>query len=367
MANFAYKFRIYPTDEQRVFFAKTFGCARLIYNIMLEDKIKYYEENNKMLHNTPAQYKDEFPFLKEVDSLALSNTQLNLESAFKSFFRDSKRVGFPKFKSKRKSKKSYTTNNQHGTIYIKNGYIRLPKVGEVRIEQHRKIKDDSTIKNVTISQSPSGKYYASIVVEYENQVTPREIKSVIGLDFSMNGLYVDSEGNHAEYPRFYRKAEVRLARQQRKLSKMQRGSNNYEKQRIIVAKEYEKVANKRKDFLHKQSRAITKLYDAVCIEDLSMQSMSQALNFGKSVSDNGWGMFTRMLEYKLESLGKRLIKVEKYYPSSQVCSVCEYQNKDTKDLSLREWTCPACGTHHDRDKNAAENIKYRGIQILLGY
>lgn len=367
MANCAYKMRIYPSIEQKILLEKTFGCVRFIYNKMLGDKITYYEKNHKMLRNTPAQYKSEFLFLKEVDSLALSNAQLHLELSFKNFFKDPKHIGYPKFKSKKKSKKSYTTNNQQGTIYLENGYIRLPKVGKVRIKQHRKIKEDSIIKNVTISQSPSGKYYASIVVEYESQVKPQEIKRVIGLDFSMHELYIDSEGNKAEYPRYYRKAEERLAREQRRLSKMKYGSNNYEKQRVIVSKQHEKVSNKRKDFLHKQSRAITKSYDAVCIEDLNMKSMSGALNFGKSVHDNGWGIFVRMLEYKLESLGKRLIKIDKYYPSSQTCSVCEYQNKDTKDLSLRVWTCPRCGTHHDRDKNAAENIKYAGIQMLLGY
>lgn len=366
LRNKAYKMRLYPNDEQIIMLEKTFGCVRFIYNKMLGDKITYYKENHKMLHNTPAQYKIEYQFLKTCDSLALANAQLHVESSFKNFFRDPKHNGFPKFKSKKRSKKTYTTNNQNGTIYIDNGYIRLPKIGKIKVKQHRKLKEGSKIKNATVSQNASGEYYISVLVEYDNQVKPHEIKKVIGLDFSMHELYVDSEGIKAEYPRYYRKAEVKLAREQRKLSKMKYGSNNYEKQRVIVAKQHEKVANKRKDFLHKQSRMIVNLYDAVCIEDLNMKSISGTLNFGKSVSDNGWGMFARMLEYKLEDLGKILIKINKYYPSSQTCSVCEYQNKETKDLSLREWICPECGTQHNRDINAAENIKYAGIQMLLG-
>ena len=249
---------------------------------------------------------------------------------------------------------------------IENGYIRLPKIGKVKIKQHRKFKENSIIKSATITKNSSGEYYISVLVEYESQVKPHEINNVIGLDFSMPELYIDNKGNRAEYPRYYRKSEVRLKREQRKLSKMKYGSNNYEKQRVKVAKQHEKVANKRKDFLHKQSRTIANSYDAVCIEDISMKNMAQVMRFGKSVSDNGWGMFVRMLEYKLENLGKKLIKIDKYYPSSQVCSVCEYQNKETKDISIREWTCPKCGTNHERDKNAAENIKYRGMQLLLG-
>lgn len=364
MANIAYKYRLYPTTEQIQMFHKTFGCGRFIYNKMLSDKIEFYKENKKTLHNTPAQYKDEFKFLKEVDSLALANVQLNLERAFQNFFRDDN-VGFPRFKSKKRSKKSYTTNNQNGSIRIENGCIKLPKVGYVKMKQHRAIKDDYMLKSATISETSDGKFYCSILFEYACHVQPKEIETVIGLDYSMHELYIDSEGNSANYPRYYREAEERLKSAQRKLSHMEYGSNNYEKQRIRTATLSRKVANQRRDFLHKESRKIANSFDCVCIEDLNMKDMSQALHFGKSVFDNAWGMFVGFLEYKLELLGKRLIKIDKFYPSSQTCSVCEYQNKGTLDLSLREWTCPECGTHHDRDKNAAENIKYAGIQKLL--
>lgn len=364
MANKAYKLRIYPTDEQKVLFAKTFGCVRFIYNRMLSDKIKHYEQTKKKLNNTPAQYKIEYPWLKEVDSLALANAQLNLQTAYNNFFSNPK-TGFPKFKSKHKNRKSYTTNNQKGSVRIKDRYLKLPKVGLVRVKQHRNIPSDYILKSVTISQTPSGKYYASILFEYETQVQEQTLQSFLGLDFSMHELYKDSNGNEPEYPRYYRQAEKRLKREQRKLSLMKKGFNNRDKQRIKVAKLHEKIANQRKDFLHKQSRQITNVYDCVCVEDLDMKAMSQTLNFGKSVHDNGWGMFVAFLQYKLEEQGKRLVKVDRFFASSQTCSCCGYKNTETKNLSIRAWDCPECGTHHDRDVNAAINIKNEGMRIAL--
>ena len=366
LANKAYKFRIYPNEEQKVLFAKTFGCVRFIYNQMLADKIEYYKETKKKLNNTPAQYKTEFEWLKEVDSLALANAQMNLQKAYNNFFTNPK-TGFPKFKSKHKNRKSYTTNNQKGSITLENGYLKLPKAnGLIQVKQHRQIPSDYKIKSVTISQTPSGKYYASILFEYENQVQEKEdLNKFLGLDFSMKELYRDSNGNEPCYPRYYRKSEKRLKREQRKLSLMEKGSSNRYKQRIKVAKLHEKVANQRKDFLHKQSRQIANAYDCVCIENLDMKAMSQCLKFGKSVSDNGWGMFTVFLKYKLEETGKRLVKIDKFFASSQLCNVCGYKNTETKDLSVREWDCPNCGTHHDRDINAAINIRNEGMRIVF--
>ena len=361
--NKAYKFRIYPNEEQSVMFAKTFGCVRFIYNRMLSDKIKHYEETKQKLNNTPAQYKMEFEWLKEVDSLALANAQINLQTAYNNFFRDPK-IGFPKFKSKKSSRKSYTTNYVNGNIVIKDSHIRLPKVGFVKMKQHRLIPENYTLKSVTVSQTASGKYYASILFEYENQVQEQTPQSFLGLDYSMHELYKDSDGNAPAYPRYYRKAEKKLAREQRKLSHMQKGSNNRNKQRIKVAKIHEKVSNQRKDFLHKQSRKIVNSCDCVCIEDLNMKAMSQTLHFGKSVSDNGWGMFVTFLKYKLEEQGKRLVKVDKFFASSQTCSCCGYINKETKNLTVRAWDCPQCGTHHDRDINAAINIRNEGMRLV---
>ena len=363
----AYKFRIYPTDEQKILFQKTFGCCRFIWNQMLSDKMKYYEKEKKMLKCTPAQYKKTYDWLREVDSLALANVQLQLQSAFSKFFKE-KKIGFPRFHSKRKSKKSYTTNAVGNNISLVDNYIKLPKAGMVKIRRHRDMIDGK-IKSVTVSQSATGQYFASLLVEYESQVLQQNDKSkTIGLDFSMHELYVDSNGQVADYPHFYRRAEKRLAKAQRKLSKMYRKgskkqSHRYEKQRLKVAKLHEYVSNQRKDYLHKISKTLTDENDYICIEDLNMQSMSQGLHFGKSVHDNGWGMFVNMLRYKSKRKGKHLIVIDKWFPSSQTCHVCGCVYSKTKDLSVRSWTCPDCGTVHDRDINAAINIRTEGLRL----
>lgn len=361
--NKAYKFRIYPNSEQRTILAKTFGCVRFIYNRMLSDKIKHYEETKQKLNHTPAQYKKKFEWLKEVDSLALANAQRNLQTAYHNFFRSPK-VGFPKFKSKKSNRRSYTTNCVNGNISIENGSIKLPKVGLVKLKQHRLISSDYKLKSVTVSQTPSGKYYASVLFEYENQVQQIEPQTFLGLDFSMHELYKDSNGSEPQYPRYDRQAEKRFKREQRKLSFMQKGSRNRDKQRTKVAKMHEKAANQRKDFLHKQARQIANAYDCVWIENLDMKAMVQSLNFGKSVRDNGWGIFTTYLKYKLEDMGKQLLKVDKFFASSQICSCCGYKNTATKNLAIRMWDCPECGTHHDRDVNAAINIRNEGMRII---
>lgn len=361
--NKAYKFRIYPNVEQRTMLAKTFGCVRFIYNRMLSDKIKHYEETKQKLNNTPAQYKNEFDWLKEVDSLALANAQMNLLTAYNNFFKSPK-IGFPKFKSKKSNRKSYTTNCVNGNISIADGYIKLPKVGFVKLKQHRNNPIGYKLKSVTVSQTPSGKYYVSVLFEYENQVQKQTPLTFLGIDFSMHELYKDSNGNEPCYPRYYRQSEKKLAKEQRKLSKMQKGSRNRSKQRIKVAKLHEKVANQRKDFLHKQSRQIVDAYDCICIETLDMKAMAQSLNFGKTVADNSWGMFVTFLQYKLEEMGKQLVKVDKFFASSQTCNVCGYKNPETKNLSVRVWNCPECGAHHDRDINAAINIRNEGMRLV---
>ena len=349
IVNRAYKFRLYPNEEQKIMFAKTFGCVRFIYNKMLEDKIKHYQETKEKLNNTPSQYKSEFEWLKEVDSLALANAQMNLQSAYNNFFRSPK-VGFPKFKSKRKDKNSYTTNNQNGTVSIIGGKLRLPKVGLVKIIQHRTI--------------PSNQNYVSILVEFEKEIPNVQLDKAkaLGLDYASHSFYVDSQGREANCPKFYRSAQVVLSKEQRKLSLMKYGSNNYEKQRVRVAKIQEHIANQRKDWLHKLSFELAELYDYICVEDINMQNMAQSLKLGKSTNDNGFGMFRMFLAYKLAERGKRLVKIDKWFPSSKMCRFCGCVNKDLK-LSDRVWTCE-CGAVLNRDENAAINIMNIGLSMV---
>lgn len=364
MANRAYKFRLYPNKEQEILFAKTFGCVRFIYNQMLADKIAHYKETGEKLNNTPAQYKKEFEWLKEVDSLALANAQMNLQTAYNNFFRD-KKVGFPKFKSKKRNKSSYTTNNQNGTIQIIDGKLKLPKVGFVKVKQHRVISDDQIIKSATITRTPSGKYYASILVEYEQVIPNIELSKdkAIGLDYASHSFYVDSQGREADYPKFYRKAQDKLAREQRKLSHMKYGSNNYQKQRMIVAKVQEHTVNQRKDWIHKLSTKLANKYDIVCVENINMQNMARSLKLGKSTNDNGFGMFRDILSYKLLDRGKVLVKIDKWFPSSKLCRYCGTVNSELT-LSDRVWIC-SCGAVINRDKNAAINIMNEGLRMVF--
>lgn len=363
--NSAYKHRLYPTTEQQILFARTFGCCRKVYNLMLADKIAYYEETGKKLSCTPAQYKEDYPFLKEVDSLALANTQLHLQAAYNNFFRD-KKVGFPKFKSKRKAKKSYTTNNQKGSIAVTENTVKLPKIGFVKAVIHRKAPKDWVIKSATVSHEADGSYYVSVLYEYNETVTVSVDESkVIGLDYKSNGLYADSKGNVTDMPHFYRQSQKRLARQQRKLSRKvgnKKKSENYKKQQRRVNRIHRKIANQRKDYLHKLSAEITNQYDIICVEDLNMQSLSnKGFGNGKATMDNGYGMFLRFVEYKQQSKGHVLIKVDKFYPSSQLCSRCGHKQK--LELSDRVYRCPVCNNVIDRDTNAAINIETEGLRI----
>lgn len=356
--NKAYKYRLYPTVEQALLIRKTFGCVRFVYNIMLAERKEIFESLKKIKQPTPAKYKKAFEWLKEVDSLALANAQLNLNKAYNAFFKGNAR--FPKFKCKR-NRQSYTTNVVNGNIQLSDGHIKLPKLKWVKIRQHRAIPSDHNIKSCTLSMTASGKYYISILTEYEKKIVSREIKTVVGLDFAMDGLFVDSQGEKANYPKFYRQMLHKLAREQRKLSRKKRGSSNRNKQRIRVAKIQEKVANQRRNFLHQKSKELVANFDAVIIEDLDMKGMAQALHFGKSVHDNGWGMFTSFLKYKLDEQGKQLVKINKWFPSTKICSSCG--SKQSLPMHIRTYIC-SCGLDFDRDYNAALNIKKEGIRLL---
>ena len=371
--NKAIKYRLYPTAEQTVLFAKTFGCCRKVYNLMLSDKIKSYEETGKFITVTPAKYKTEYPYLKEVDSLALANVQINLLNAFKNCFSKSrkKKNGFPKFKSAKHNKKSYTTNNQKGTVAITHNAIKLPKIGMVKAKIHRQPGANWIVKSATISQERDGSFYVSVLFEFEQTVVNVPISdNVIGLDYASDGLYVDDKGNVGTNHKYYRESHKKLAKEQRKLSrkigsrKGESKSNNYMKQLHKVNKIYRHISNQRLDNLHKISTEIANQYDIVCVESLNMRAMSNhGFGNGKATLDNGYGMFLYMLEYKLADRGKYFVKVDKWFRSSQLCHCCGMLHPEMKDIRIRTMRCN-CGLIMNRDQNAAINIKFEGLRIL---
>lgn len=377
MANKAIKYRIYPTTEQRILFAKTFGCCRKVYNFMLSDKIDGYKATGKFPTVTPTKYKKDYPYLKEVDSLALANKQLDLQAAFRNRFSKSrkKKNGFPKFKSAKHSRKSYTTNNQKGTVAIIGNGIKLPKVGIVRAVIHREPNIGWIIKSATVSQESDGKYYISILFEYDTTVINYTVDTAnsIGLDYASDGLYVDSNGNKGTNHKYYRESHDKLTKEQRRLSRKvgnKKGStksNNYLKQLRKVNKIHKHIANQRLDNLHKISTEIANQYDVVCVESLNMRAMSnKGFGNGKATLDNGYGMFLNMLEYKLTDRGKYLVKVDKWFPSSQICHNCGCLHPEMKDLKIRIMDCD-CGYRIGRDQNAALNILQEGLRLLKQY
>jgi len=364
----AYKIRLYPNDEQKTFFAKSFGCTRFIWNKMLADKIEHYQANKTELKNTPAQYKKQFEWLKEVDSLALANVQQNLRAAYGKFFKQG--LGFPKFK-KKGQRDSYTTNNQKGTVAITNNTVKLPKIGHIRATFPDRI--NGLIKSATVSRTPSGKYFASILVETVIDELPKT-QSNIGIDLGLTNVIVLSDGTKVANPKFLSKLQDKLAKEQKILAKRRAvakaanrklsDSRNYQKQKLKVAKVYEQITNCRHDFLHKLSINIIKNHDVMVIEDLNVKGMIKNRKLAKAISDSSWSAFTTMLAYKADWYGKQLVKVDRWYPSSKTCSGCAHVlTKSELPLSVRSWQCPSCLQHNDRDINASINILNEGLRL----
>lgn len=378
MSERAIRYRVYPTTEQCVLFAKTFGCCRKVWNLMLSDRQKTDPSTGKHIYHTPAWYKKDYPYLREVDSLALANVQINLDTAFKNCY-GGHNTEPPKFKSKRRSRKSYTTNCQapkggQPTIRVNEGMIHLPIAGDVKAVIHRKADPSWKLKSATVSQDSAGDYYISVLYEYQSRAFPipvsRSLKAV-GLDYKSDGLYVDSDGYCPDPPKRFRESQDKLAKAQRILSRRQGSrkgeakSNNWYKQQRRVNKIYRHAANQRFDQLQKLSTEITNQYDVVCVETLNMKAMSnKGFGNGKATMDNGYGMFVRMLEYKLQAKGGYLIRVDQWYPSSQLCHMCGH--RQSMPLSVRTYVCPDCGMVFDRDHNAAINIMREGMGILTG-
>ena len=365
------EFRINPTEEQKILIWKTFGCCCFVWNHLLDERISCEKLNKgRLLNTTPAHLKKEHPFLNEIDSMALCNVQLNLNQACRKLFAKGKT---PRFRKKGKDKRSYTTNwinNNIEIIHVRDdeNYIRLPKLGLVRIILHRSIPGGWKMKHATVKETASGKFFISLTfdAEIESIETKKEFEKVEAFDYSMPSLVVSASGENDITPddiRWYRNIEEKIVREQRKLSRMEYGSSSYWKQKHKIGKLHEKARNRRKDFLHKLSHDVARDFDAVIVEDINLQHMSQALNFGKSVYDNGYGMLREMLAYKLNDQGKILVKVDKFFPSSKRCSVCHENNHDLKP-SDREWTCQSCGTDHDRDKNSCKKLLDEGKYIL---